>query len=288
MFANRLKTVILLGSMSGLLLLLGNLLGGSGGIQAALLIALAMNTFAYFYSDKMVLKMYGAKPLEQTGHEKIYADVEHIAKVLKIPMPKLWVVDTPVANAFATGRNPHHSSVAITTGLMGLLDRSELDGVLAHELSHIKNRDTLVATIAATMATAIGYIAYTLRFSSLFSSGNRRRGNQFAMLLVGLLMPIAATMIQMAISRSREYMADETGARASGNPLALASALQKLHQKSKYAHFSGDDTAKTSTAHMFIMHPFSGGSWGQLFSTHPPVSQRIQRLQAMYEKIAIV
>ena len=226
MFANRLKTVILLGSMSGLLLLLGNLLGGSGGIQAALLIALAMNTFAYFYSDKMVLKMYGAKPLEQTGHEKIYADVEHIAKVLKIPMPKLWVVDTPVANAFATGRNPHHSSVAITTGLMGLLDRSELDGVLAHELSHIKNRDTLVATIAATMATAIGYIAYTLRFSSLFSSGNRRRGNQFAMLLVGLLMPIAATMIQMAISRSREYMADETGARASGNPLALASALQ--------------------------------------------------------------
>ena len=287
MIFNRIKTFILLVALSGLLMLIGGFIGGSTGIHFALIFSLIMNVITLFYSDRIVLRMYRAQPLDKQQHAWIYDTIKELAQSMKLPMPKLWLVHTPMANAFATGRNPHHASIAVTTGIIDLLERDELRGVLAHELSHIKNRDTLVTTIAATIATAIGYLAHMLQYAAFWGSmsNSRRRGNPIAMILVAILMPIAATLIQLAISRSREYLADETGAHHCHDPLALASALEKLHYNVQHAHLNNTDTHHASTASMFIVHPFVGNTWLSLFSTHPPMNKRVARLRKLYEKM---
>lgn len=289
MWYNQFKTAILLASLSGLLMLIGAFLGGFKGLTIFFVIALVMNFFSYFYSDKMVLRMYNAQPLDPERYRKIYDMVHELTSKSGLPMPKLWIVNTPLANAFATGRNPNHSSVAVTTGILEILDEEELRGVLAHEISHIKNRDILVSTVAATLATAIGFIANMMQnmaFWGTMQSGENRRGpNPIVMLVIAILMPIAASLIQLAISRSREYLADESGAEVSHDPLALASALQKLEARTKQVHFADNDTAHATTAHLFIVKPFSGGGLSALFSTHPPMQQRIARLQQIYERM---
>lgn len=288
MFGNKLKTFILLVSLSALLLLLGNLFGGMIGLQMAFILALVMNGIAYFFSDKIVLKMYNAKPLDKEEYGWIYEIVEELAHDMRIPMPKLWIINTPMANAFATGRNPSNASVAVTTGILSILDKDELRGVLAHELSHVKNRDILVSTIAATMATAIGYLASMIQHGAFWDSvrGENRKGSSpIGMFIIALLMPIAAMIIQLAISRSREYLADETGAHACHDPLALASALEKLHNHIPHAHMNNNDTQRASTAALFIVHPFTTGSLLALFSTHPPMRARVERLQALHRKM---
>lgn len=289
MILNWIKTAVLLTALSALFLLLGALFGGQAGLQVALAIALIMNVLAYFFSDKLVLMMYGAQPLDEHRYRSLYATVEELTHVMNLPMPKLWLIDSPMANAFATGRSPRHASVAVTTGIIERLDEGELRGVLSHELAHIKNRDILIATIAATIAAAIGYLAHMLQhvafFSSMSGDSEKRRGsNPIVMILVSILMPIAAALIQLSISRSREYLADETGARYSGDPLALASALEKLHASTAYTDQDRDDTRTASTASLFIVHPFSGSDLASLFSTHPPVERRIARLRSMCEK----
>ena len=290
MIPNSLKTVILLGTLSGLLLFLGGFLGGSEGLTIALLFSLFMNFIAYFFSEKIVLSMYRAQPLDKTRYNWIYAIVQELTSTMRLPMPKLWLVSTPMANAFATGRNPHHASIAVTTGILDILDRDELRGVLAHELSHIKNRDVLVSTIAATLATAIGYIANMMHHAAFWGSMNSRSNNKkqnynpIVMLVIALLMPLAAALIRLAISRSREFLADETGAHHSREPLALASALEKLHSNLHHHNLNNQqDSTKTTTASLFIVHPFTHERWSSLFSTHPPVRQRIARLRKMLD-----
>ncbi len=288
MFINKIKTFILLTGLTGLLLFIGNIIGGPAGIKFALFMALIINGIVYFFSDKIVLRMYRAQPLNKAQYRYVHNIVHELAESMQLPMPKLWIVHNSMANAFATGRNPQHASIAVTTGILDLLEIHELRGVLAHELSHIKNRDVLVATIAATIATAIGYLAHMLRYSAFWGAvGNNRRrnGNPFAMILVALFMPIAATLIQLAISRSREYLADETGAEYSQDPLALASALEKLYQHIPHAHLHQEDKQKATTAPLFIVHPFANSKFVSLFSTHPPMHKRIARLRTQYEKM---
>lgn len=285
MIWNQMKTAILLASLSGLLLLLGFWLGGYEGVYFAFIFSLLMNFLVYFYSDKIVLKMYGAKPLDSEQYDFVYDTVSELANEMQIPMPKLWYLPTPMANAFATGRNPRHASVAVTQGILDTLDIHELRGVLAHELSHVKNRDILIGTIAATIATAIGYLAHMVRWSVILGgSGNRNRSNgsgALGALFVAILMPIAATLIQLAISRSREYLADETGAKISRDPLALAAALEKLHNSAQVQNIKPESTAHASSASLFIVYPFSGKGWLSWFSTHPPMEKRIARLRQM-------
>jgi heat shock protein HtpX len=282
MFWNRFKTALLLGALSGLLLLLGQWMGGRVGLAFALGFAVLMNLFAYFYSDKLVLKMYGARPLDPERFGHIYDMVEELAFHAQIPMPKLWFIQTPMANAFATGRSPAHASVAVTQGIIDTLEKHELRGVLAHELSHVKNRDILIATVAATLAAAIGYLANMLQWSVILgSSRDSNRQSGFGAILVAILMPFAAMLIQLAISRSREYLADETGARFCNDPLALASALEKLHYQTKQHRIRPRSHAQTSTASLFIIYPFSGNGLVRLFSTHPPMEKRIERLRRM-------
>jgi|SRR5579863_709912 len=291
MVFNRIKTVILLATLSALLMAIGGLIGGTAGIQMALVMALIFNGIAYFFSDKIVLRMYGAQPLDQATYGWIYTMVQELATDMRIPMPKLWLLNTPIANAFATGRNPAHASVALTKSIINLLDADELRGVLAHELSHVKNRDILVTTVAATIATAIGYLANMLRWSALWggmSSDNRRKdSNPLALMLIGIIMPFAALLIQLAISRSREYLADETGADCCRDPLALASALEKLHAYAAHGNTDAhaQDPRYASTASLFIVNPFTDSSWATLFSTHPPMSKRIARLRALSTKM---
>jgi heat shock protein HtpX len=287
MWMNRLKTLLLLTILSGLFLLIGHLFGGQQGLQIALIMALAMNFITYFFSEKIVLSLYRAQPLDRATYGWIYDIVHELADTMEIPMPKLWLVKTPMANAFATGRNPQHASVVVTTGILDILDAHELRGVLAHELSHIKNRDVLVGTIAATIATAIGYLAHMMQYAAFWGSvnGSKKRENPIGMLLVAIFMPLAATLIQLAISRSREYLADETGAQVSRDPLALASALEKLHSNVRHAHMDPRDTQHASTASLFIVHPFSAHGFVDLFSTHPPMHKRVARLKEMCHKI---
>jgi heat shock protein HtpX len=291
MFLNQLKTVILLSGLSALLFLIGFCAGGTNGLMIALIISLFMNFISYFWSDKIVLAMYGAQELDRTKHAKIHEMVQKLSRNANIPMPKLWYIDTPMANAFATGRNPEHGSVAVTQGILDILDDRELNGVLAHELSHIKNRDILIATVAATIATAISYIANMLQWAAFFGGlggkdeDNRRgSGGIIGTLLVAIIMPIAAMLIQMAISRSREYLADESGAKISYDPLALASALQKLGMGAKIHHVEPESPAQTATASLFIVYPFSGSGWINLFSTHPPMEERIKRLKKIAQE----
>lgn len=285
---NQLKTAVLLATLSGLLMLMGSYFGGMNGLITFTFMSLLINGFAYFYSDKMVLRMYQAVPLDQKKYGWVYHIVEELAQKEQMPMPKLWLIPMPIANAFATGRNPHHSSVAVTDGILDLLNESELRGVLAHELSHVKNRDILIGTVAATLATAIGFFANMMQHVALFggvSRDNDRRGNPLGLLLITILMPLAATLIQLAISRSREYLADESGAELSHDPLALAAALEKLSLKSEKVHFDATDTQYASTAHLFIVKPFVLGGLAQLFATHPPMEKRIARLRKIYENM---
>lgn len=262
-----LRLVLLLAVLTGLFLLVGFYFAGTAGMTAGLAIALITNLFAYWYSDKFVLRMYGAKPCK---NRKIDSMLERIAKKADIPKPPLYFVNLDVPNAFATGRNVQHAAVAVTKGLMEKLDNREIEAVLAHEIGHVKNRDTLIATMAATIAGAISWLAYAFYF------GDERNRNAFSYIILFLLAPLAATLIRLAISRSRELSADRTGA-ALSNPLDLASALQKISAHARAHPLRGN----SATSHLFIVNPFSGDGLIRLFSTHPPLEQRIARLKAM-------
>ena len=271
---NYFKTVLLLGLMTGLILVIGELLGGSQGLVIAFVFAGLMNFASYFYSDKIALAMYSAKQVSRDQAPELFAIIEGLVARAGLPMPRVYVIPSPAPNAFATGRNPQHAAVAVTEGILRLLSREELQGVLAHELGHVKNRDILISSIAATMAGAIMMLA---RFAIFFPMGGRdddNRGGALGLLLTMILAPIAALMIQMAISRSREYGADETGASISGNPYGLASALRKLQEGNRRVPME----ANPATSHLFIVKPFSGQSLMSLFSTHPPIEKRIERL----------
>lgn len=286
---NAVKTALLLGALSGLLVFIGGLAGGTTGMQIAFIMALIMNGIAYFFSDRIVLSMYRAQPLDKERYAQIYDIVSQLAQEMRIPMPRLWLIKTPMANAFATGRNPQNGSVAVTTGILKILTPQELRGVLAHELSHIKNRDILISTIAATLATAIGYLAQMMQYAAMWGAmgdnRNGRRVNPLALFLTALIMPIAATLIQLAISRAREYMADETGATHSHDPLALASALEKLQSHIVEDNLDTDETKYAATSSLFIVHPFTNRNWVTLFSTHPPLYQRIERLRTLAHRM---
>lgn len=290
MIINTIKTAMLLALLSGILLAIGGIFGGSNGLKIALVMSLIMNFITYFFSEKIVLSMYRAQPLDKNRYANIYANVQELARAMNIPMPKLWLVPTAVPNAFATGRNPSHASVAVTSGILTILNEDELRGVLSHELSHIKNRDVLISTIAATLATAIGYLANMMQHAVFWgtlqgSRSDRRGNNPFFMIIIAILMPIAAALIQFAISRSREFLADESGAHYSHEPMALASALQKLHIGVQHNNFNDQhDATKTATASIFIVNPFTKTSWSSLFSTHPPIEQRVERLRKMLNK----
>ncbi|MFA6263419.1 MAG: zinc metalloprotease HtpX [Candidatus Babeliales bacterium] len=285
MIFNQIKTALLLGTLSGLFFLLGYWLGGNNGLVIAFIISILMNFGAYFFADKIVLRMYDAHPLDRTRYANIYEMVEELCYQARLPMPKLWYIPTNMANAFATGRNPQHASVAVTQGILDILDEHELRGVLAHELSHVRNRDILISTIAATIATAIGYIAHMMQWAVMFggmrSDRDGERSSGLGALLVAIFMPIIATLLQLAVSRSREYLADETGAKMCHDPLALASALEKLHANAAVRHVQPESTAQVSTASLFIVNPFTLEGLMTLLSTHPPVRKRIERLRAM-------
>jgi heat shock protein HtpX len=276
---NVFKTTLLLTAMTLLLMLAGRAFGGERGMLMALVFAAIMNFVSYFFSDKIALAMYRAQPVTREDLPRVYNIVERLSQKVGLPTPKVYVIPTDSPNAFATGRNPQHASVAVTQGILGLLTDDELEGVIAHELGHVRNRDILISSIAATLAGAITYLAHIARWGMIFGGfgGDRdeRRGGGIATLLMIFLAPFAAMLIQLAVSRSREYGADDTGAHWTGNPYALASALAKIENYSRRVPL----VASPSTAHLFIIQPFLGGmSFGNLFSTHPPTAKRIERL----------
>jgi heat shock protein HtpX len=268
---NSVKTALLLGALTGLLLFMGQVLGGRSGMTFALFMAAAMNFAAFFWSDKIVLRMYRAQPVTREQAPELYEIVERLAMKAGIPLPRLYRIPDPALNAFATGRSPSHAAVAVTEGIVGALSREELEGVLAHELSHVLNRDTLISTVAATLAGAISWVAHPFM---LMSGRDDDDGNPLAAIAAMILAPIAAMLIQMAVSRSREYQADATGARLVGYPQGLASALRKLAAAKDRLPMR----ANPSTAHLFIVNPLSGRSIANFFSTHPPLEERIARL----------
>jgi len=275
---NTLKTTFLMALMTVLLVTLGGALGGRGGMGIALVMAGGMNFFAYWFSDKMVLSMYGAREISEADDPRYYGIVRRLALRAGLPMPKVYLIDSETPNAFATGRNPQHAAVAATTGILRILSEDELAGVMAHELTHVKNRDILISTIAATFAGAITYLAHMAQFAAIFggrSGDDDEGGGIFGMILMAILAPIAAMLVQMAISRSREFGADAGGASISGSPLSLATALQKLEMGNQQIPMQ----ANTATAHMFIVNPLTGGGMMALFSTHPPMAERVARLQ---------
>jgi heat shock protein HtpX len=277
---NGLKTVILMTVMMVLFLFVGEMIGGSNGMMIAFIFSLIMNLGSYWFSDKIVLSIYGAHEVTREEYSNLYDIVENLSQRADLPMPHVYVMDNASPNAFATGRNPNHSAVAVTTGILKILNKDELEGVISHELTHVKNRDILIGTIAATFVGTITFIARMAGWAAMFGGGGRnerdRGSNIFSELALMILAPIAALIIQMAISRSREYMADAGGAQISGKPLALASALNKLEVGKEIAPMTN---AGTASAHMFIVNPLSGKSFMKLFSTHPPISERIARLQ---------
>ena len=272
---NTFKTALLLTAMTLFLLFLGQWFGGQRGLEMALIFAAIMNFASYFFSDKIALAMYRAQPVTREQLPRAYAIVERLAQKMGIPMPKIYVIPTESPNAFATGRNPQHASVAVTEGILNLLNDEELEGVLAHELGHVRNRDILISSIAATLAGAITFLARMgFWFGGMGDREDRRGGGAMGLLML-ILAPIAATLIQLAVSRSREYEADATGAHLTGNPYALASALAKLDAYSKRVPMM----ASPSTAHLFIVAPkLLGVDFASLFSTHPPIAKRIERL----------
>ncbi len=281
---NILKTGFLLSMLTVLLVFVGQLIGGANGATAAFGFALVMNIVSYWFSDKIVLAMYRAKPLSEAEAPQVYAAVREIAARERMPMPKLFWLSTKTPNAFATGRSPKHASVAVTSGLLELMTEDELKGVLAHELSHVKNRDTLVMSITAAIAGAISMLASWARWGLMFGGGRGRSDSRngggglqvVALLIVAILAPLAAMLVQLAISRTREYGADETGARLTGNPQGLASALEKLDAAARAHPLPNPNPA---TAHLFIVNPLSGEAFMKLFSTHPPIAERVRRLR---------
>lgn len=276
---NQIRTTILLAVLTVIIMAIGRILGGTGGMVIALLFAGAMNFFSYWYSDKIVLKMYKAREVSRNEAPELYDVVAELTGRAGLPMPRLCVIPQQAPNAFATGRNPDHAVVAVTEGLLRYMNRQELSGVIAHELGHVKNRDILIGSIAATLAGAIMLIASFARWAAIFGgfSGNDgdEGGGFLGLLVMSIVAPIAAVLIQAAISRSREYLADSTSANITGNPEGLASALEKLDAYTKQIPMKAD----ASTAHMFIANPFSGRSLMQLFSTHPPIADRVSRLR---------
>jgi heat shock protein HtpX len=280
--ASGLKTALLLGAMSGLLLVIGGALGGQSGLTIALVMAVAMNAFSYWFSDKMVLRMYRAQPVGED--HPLYRIVARLAQRASLPMPKVYIIPDPSPNAFATGRDPQHAAVAATEGILRLLPENELEGVIAHELAHVKHRDILISSVAATLAAAIMYLAHMMQWAMIFGgagdSRDRRGPNPLAMLATIILAPLAAGLIQMAISRQREFAADAGGADIAGTPTGLASALQRIDAAVKQIPMNADP----ATAHMFIMKPFSGGGMMSWFSSHPPTAERVKALMARYQQ----
>ena len=276
---NQIRTTILLAVMTALILWIGQLFGGQQGMIMALFLAAAMNFFSYWYSDKIVLKMYRAQPVTPQQAPELYDMVQELSQRANLPMPKVFVIPQPAPNAFATGRNPEHAVVAVTEGLLSIMDREEVMGVLAHEMAHVKNRDILIGSIAATMAGAIMILASMARWFAFFGGGGGDDDEGglgiVGLIVMSILAPFAAMIIQMAISRSREYLADATGAGFAGHPEGLARALEKLGQHAKRIPMR----ANPSTAHMFITNPLSGKGMMNLFSTHPPLEERIARLR---------
>src|SRR3990167_2264711 len=276
---NMMKTVLLMTGLTLLLVLAGSALGGKSGMMTAFMFAGIINIVTYWFSDKIVLAMYGAKEVSYAEAPEIHSIVRELSMRAGIPMPKVYIIDNATPNAFATGRNPEHAAVAVTRGIVSLLTREELSGVLGHELAHIKHRDILIGTIAATVAGAISMLANMAQWSMYFGGrrDDREGGHPAVAIIMMILAPIAAMLIQMAISRSREYLADEGGAKIAGNPISLAKALGKLHKGVKIMPMN----ANPATAHMFIVNPLTGGGLLALFSTHPPIEERVRRLEKM-------
>ncbi|MDD5072548.1 MAG: zinc metalloprotease HtpX [Candidatus Omnitrophica bacterium] len=279
---NVFKTVFFLTLLTLLLILVGNFIGGRNGMIIAFGLAVLMNFFSYWFSDKIVLMMYKAKEAQLRDYPKIHRIVQNLATKADIPKPKIYIIPVETPNAFATGRSPAHASVAVTEGILRLLSDDELEGVISHELSHVHNRDTLIMTVVATVAGAIYMLSNIARWAAIFGgiggrNNDREGGNPLALLIIAILAPIVATLIQLAISRSREYMADESGAKLSGRPLSLANALRKLYNYSRQVPMQANPT----TAHLFIVNPLTGGGFTNLFSTHPPIERRIARLEEL-------
>ncbi len=279
---NTLKTTLLLGLLTGLLMFIGGLIGGQNGIYIAFIFAAVMNFGSYWFSDKIVLRMYHAREATPGEAPELHAMVRELALRAQLPMPRVYIIPDDTPNAFATGRNEHHAVVAVTEGTLRILTKDELEGVLGHELTHIKNKDILIGSIAATIAGAIVMLANMAQWAAIFGVGRSDDdegggSNIISLIVMAVLAPIAASLIQMAISRSREYLADEGGARISGKPLSLAGALEKLSVASRSIPME----ASPSTAHMFIVNPLTGKSFANLFSTHPPTEERIARLRSM-------
>ncbi len=278
---NFVKTTFLLGLLTGLLMLIGGLIGGPRGVLTFFLISMAINFFSYWVSDKMVLRAYNAQPISQQDDPELYGIVQELSAAAKIPMPRLYLIETDTPNAFATGRNPHHAAVAVTSGIRRICTREELKGVIGHELSHVINRDILTSTIAAAMAGAVMLIGNMVRWSAIFGGFGGREdeegGGIIGLIVMVVLAPIAATLIQLAISRTREYQADASGARLTHHPLYLANALRKLEAANEQLPMN----AGPATAHLFIVNPLSAAGVSRLFSTHPPTEERIARLEQM-------
>jgi heat shock protein HtpX len=279
--SNVFKTALLLAVLTVMLVLLGGAFGGRQGMLVAFVLALLMNVFSYWFSDKMVLAMYGARRIEEAQAPNLHAIVRRLTTRAGVPMPPVYLIPSDTPNAFATGRNPQHAAVAVTEGILRILDDEELEGVLAHELAHVKNRDVLISTIAATLAGAITYLAHMAQWAAMFggrsSDDEEGGGNPLALILMAILAPIAAMLVQLAVSRAREFQADATGARVAGKPWGLAKALEKLQMANEAVPM----VANPSTAHLFIVNPLSGDTLMRLFSTHPPIEERIARLRAM-------
>jgi len=278
---NSMKTFILMAALTALFMFGGQALGGQGGMAFALIMALGMNFFAYWYSDKLALRMSRAREVSYDQAPQLHAMVEKLARNAGLPKPRVYIMPGQTPNAFATGRNPEHAAVAVTEGLLQLLQREELEGVIGHELGHIKNRDILISSIAAVMAGAISYMATMAQWAMIFGGGGSNDdegpGNLAAMLVMMIVAPLAAAIIQMAISRSREYLADASGAKICGHPISLANALQRLEEYNHRLPMK----VNPATAQMYIVNPLSGGTMASLFSTHPPIQERIKRLRAM-------
>ena len=284
MSTNSIKSFLLLGLLTGLILLIGNLLGGTTGLVIALVLAVGINGYSYWYSDKIVLASTGASEVLPEHAPELYGMVADLARRANLPMPRVYVIPEDAPNAFATGRNPENAAVAFTEGLLQDLNREELEGVAAHELAHIKNRDILLSTIAASLAGAIMYLAQMAQFAAFFGAYGRGDdeegggGGLLGIIVAAIVAPIAATLLQMAVSRSREYLADATGAQIVGTPVGLANALHRLDEASRREELH---CASEATAHMYIVNPLSGGGMARLFSTHPPMEERIRRLMEM-------
>jgi heat shock protein HtpX len=278
---NYLKTFLLMVGLMALFLFIGRAMGGRAGMEYAFVLACAMNLFSYWFSDKMVLAMYGAKQVPETDDTGLVRIARRLAHKANIPMPRVYLIDSPVPNAFATGRNPQHAAIAATTGIIDMLNEHELEGVLGHELSHVIHRDILISTVAATLAGAIMMLRQLAWWGAMFGGGRDReeRGGGLELLIVMIVAPLAATLIQLAISRSREYDADKGGALLTGDPLSLASALSKISAGN--AHARVPLSTNPATAHLFICNPLKGEGLMALFSTHPPTAERIKRLEAM-------